>query len=104
MRKKPDLSGMDPAALEAFRSGGSHEQEEGSGSGSGSGSAKAVAKSAAPATKSKARQEEAEPVRLPRTIKLRDDYHERLRDQAHKEKTTMSALIEKALGQMWGDQ
>lgn len=98
MRKKPDLSGMDPAALEAFRSGGSHEQEE------GGGSAKAVAKSAAPATKSKARQEEAEPVRLPRTIKLRDDYHERLRDQAHKEKTTMSALIEKALGQMWGDQ
>jgi len=95
MRKKPDLGGMDAAALEAFRSGGAHEQEEGSGT-------KAASKSASTAAKNKPRQEEADPVRLPRTIKLRDDYHNRLRDQAHAEKTTMSALIEKALGQMWG--
>lgn len=95
MRKKPDLGGMDAAALEAFRSGGAHEQEEGS-------SANVAPKSANAAARNKARQEEAEPVRLPRTIKLRDDYHNRLRDQAHAEKTTMSALIEKALGQMWG--
>ncbi len=97
MRKKPALDGMDAAALEAFRSGGSHEQEEGS-------STNSVAKTAASSAKSKVRQEESEPVRLPRTIKLRDDYHTRLRDQAHEEKTTMSALIEKALGQMWGDR
>lgn len=93
MRKKPDLG---DAALEAFRSGGSHEQEESSG-------AKPSAKPASAAFKNKSRQEEIEPVRLPRTIKLRDDYHTRLRDQAHAEKTTMSALIEKALGQMWAD-
>lgn len=43
----------------------------------------------------------SEPKRIPKTITMREDYFERLRDQAHKEKIPMSFLIERALERMW---
>lgn len=42
------------------------------------------------------------PIRAHKTISLRTDFNERLRDEAHRNKTTASALIEKALAEMWG--
>ncbi|SOS30099.1 hypothetical protein PL963_P100116 (plasmid) [Pseudomonas cerasi] len=42
------------------------------------------------------------PTRAHKTISLRTDFNERLREEAHTKKTTASALIEKALAQMWG--
>jgi hypothetical protein len=42
------------------------------------------------------------PTRAHKTISLRTDFNERLREEAHTQKTTASALIEKALAQMWG--
>jgi hypothetical protein len=42
------------------------------------------------------------PTRSNKTISLRTDFNERLRDEAYKNKTTASALIEKALAEMWG--
>jgi hypothetical protein len=42
------------------------------------------------------------PTRANKTISLRTDFNERLREEAHTKKTTASALIEKALAEMWG--
>lgn len=42
------------------------------------------------------------PTRVHKTISLRADYNERLREEAYRDKTTASALIEKALAAMWG--
>jgi predicted DNA-binding ribbon-helix-helix protein len=42
------------------------------------------------------------PIRAHKTISLRTDFNERLREEAHRNKTTASALIEKALSAMWG--
>ncbi|MDY7585025.1 hypothetical protein [Pseudomonas sp. CCI3.1] len=53
-------------------------------------------KPSAPKPKSEA------PIRANKTISLRIDYNERLREEAFKNKTTASALIEKALAEMWG--
>lgn len=44
------------------------------------------------------------PARAHKTISLRTDFNERLREEAHTNKTTASALIEKALAEMWGIQ
>lgn len=51
---------------------------------------------------SAATQKGEAPTRSHKTISLRTDFNERLRDEAHKQKTTASALIEKALAEMWG--
>ncbi|RMN06005.1 MULTISPECIES: hypothetical protein [Pseudomonas syringae group] len=44
------------------------------------------------------------PTRAHKTISLRTDFNERLREEAFTKKTTASALIEKALAEMWGIQ
>ncbi|KWT20564.1 MULTISPECIES: hypothetical protein [Pseudomonas syringae group] len=47
-------------------------------------------------------QAPSQPKRSPKTITMRDDYHDRLRKQAVDQNTAMSFLIEQALEKMWG--